>query len=126
MSSQILGVVGTALVIAGYVPQVFHMVKERCTAGISIPAFALWCSASLLFLIHATMIQDPVFVGVQTVNLVASGFILWFSKKHEGEVCPTHASSTQRVQPPNWGDGTARSSSVVCDVIHSTSRSGPL
>lgn len=50
-TSQIFGVVGTGLVIVGYVPQILHLVKERCTAGISIPAFALWCSASLLFLI---------------------------------------------------------------------------
>lgn len=104
MSSQMFGLVGTVLVIVGYAPQVFHMVKERCTAGISIPACALWCSASLLFLIHATMIEDAVFVGVQIVNLVASGFIVWFSKRHEGEVCPTHrqldaARSTRFVRP---------------------------
>ena len=90
MSSQILGFVGTGLVIVGYFPQVFHMVRERCTAGISIPAFALWCSASSLFLIHATVIGDAVFVGVQIVNLMAGGFIVWFCKRHEGEVCPSH------------------------------------
>jgi hypothetical protein len=56
----------------------------------SIPAFALWCSASLLFLIHATMIRDAVFIAVQVVNLAAGGFIVWFCKRHEGEVCPSH------------------------------------
>ena len=89
-TSQILGVVATGLVIGGYVPQIVHLVKERCTAGISVPAFALWCLASLLFLIHAAMIKDAVFVGVQTVNLVAGGLIVWFCKKYEGEVCPFH------------------------------------
>jgi uncharacterized protein with PQ loop repeat len=89
-SSQIVGFVGTALVIVGYCPQILHMVRERCTAGISIPAFALWCSASLLFLIHATMIRDAVFIAVQVVNLAAGGFIVWFCKRHEGEVCPSH------------------------------------
>ena len=88
--SQVLGVVATGLVIAGYVPQIVHLVKERCTAGISISAFALWCLASLLFLIHAAMIKDAVFVAVQSVNLVAAGLIVWFCKKHEGEVCPFH------------------------------------
>jgi uncharacterized protein with PQ loop repeat len=63
-TSQILGFVGTALVIGGYIPQIVHLVKERCTAGISIPAFSLWCVASLLFLLHAAVIQDTVFVGV--------------------------------------------------------------
>ena len=76
--SQILGFVGTGLVVTGYVPQIVHLIKERCTAGISIPAFSLWCAASLLFLIHAVVIRDIVFVGVQTVNLAAGGLIVWF------------------------------------------------
>jgi uncharacterized protein with PQ loop repeat len=88
--SQILGIVATGLVIGGYVPQIVHLVKERCTAGISIPAFTLWCLASFLFLIHAAMIEDAVFVGVQTVNLFAGGVIVGFCKKYEGEVCPFH------------------------------------
>jgi uncharacterized protein with PQ loop repeat len=103
MSSQILGFVGTGLVIVGYFPQVFHMVKERCTAGISIPAFALWCSASLLFLIHAAMIEDAVFVGVQVVNLIAGGFIVWFCRKHDGEVCPSHRGAYSRAHELHAG-----------------------
>ena len=39
--SQILGFAGTALVIAGYIPQIVRLIKERCTAGINIPAFSL-------------------------------------------------------------------------------------
>ena len=89
-TTQILGFVGTGLVIVGYVPQILHLVKERCTAGISIPAFSLWCAASLLFLVHATMIGDAVFVLVQIVNLVAGGLIVVFCKRYEGEVCPFH------------------------------------
>jgi uncharacterized protein with PQ loop repeat len=100
ISSQILGFVGTSLVIVGYLPQVVHMLKERCTAGISIPTFVLWSCASLLFLIHATMIGDAVFVAVQLVNLVAGGYIAWFSKRHEGQVCPSHQrESNPHVHP---------------------------
>jgi len=90
IDSQMLGVVATGLVIGGYVPQIVHLVKERCTVGISIPAFVVWCLASLLFLIHATVIGDAVFVGVQTVNLIAGGLIVGFCKKYEGGVCPFH------------------------------------
>jgi uncharacterized protein with PQ loop repeat len=89
-TSQILGFVGTVLVIGGYIPQIVHLIKERCPAGISIPAFSLWCTAALLFLIHAVMIRDSVFVGVQIVNLGAGGLIVVFCKRHEGEVCPFH------------------------------------
>jgi len=88
--SQIVGFAGTALVITGYVPQIHHLVKEQCTAGVSVPAFAVWCAASLLFLVHATMIRDVVFVGVQIVNLAAGSLIVAFCKKYAGQVCPAH------------------------------------
>jgi uncharacterized protein with PQ loop repeat len=89
-TTQILGSVATGLVIVGYIPQIVHLIKERCTAGLSISAFSLWCTASFLFLIHAAMIGDAVFVGAQTVNLVAGGLIVGFCKRYEGQVCPFH------------------------------------
>ena len=92
-ATEILGFVGTGLVIVGYVPQIVHLVKERCTAGISVPAFFLWCAASLLFLIHAVVIRDAVFLVVQAVNLVAGGLIVAFCKRYEGEVCPFHRNA---------------------------------
>ena len=84
--------------IVGYIPQIVHLIKERCTPGISILAFSLWCSASLLFLIHATMIEDAVFVGVQVVNLVAGGLIVWFCKRYRGHVCPFHRELYSRLE----------------------------
>lgn len=89
-TSQILGIVATGLVVVGYVPQIAHLISQHCTAGISISAFSLWCLASLLFLIHAAMIGDPVFVVVQAVNLVAAALIVGYSTKYKGEVCPFH------------------------------------
>jgi uncharacterized protein with PQ loop repeat len=88
--SQLAGHVGTALVIVGYVPQIHHLIKERCTAGLSLRAFTVWLLASLLFLIHAALIRDVVFVGVQIVNLVAGGVIVAFCKKYDGRVCSYH------------------------------------
>jgi uncharacterized protein with PQ loop repeat len=88
--SQLLGLGGTGLVIAGYAPQIHHLIKERCTAGLSLPAFAVWSLASLLFLIHAALIRDLVFVGVQVVNLVAGGVIVAFCKRYDGQVCAYH------------------------------------
>jgi uncharacterized protein with PQ loop repeat len=102
--SQFLGFLGTGLVIVGYVPQVFHLVRERCTAGISIPAFALWSLASLFFFIHATMIGDAVFVAVQVVNVVAGGLIVGFCKRYEGQVCPTHRRAHATVEHANRPD----------------------
>jgi len=107
ITSQIVGFVGTDLVIGGYIPQIVHLIKERCTVGISIPAFFLWCAASLLFLIHAAIIHDVVFVGVQIVNLVAGGLIVGFCKRYEGQVCLFHrelyCGFGKTVRSPYWG-----------------------
>jgi uncharacterized protein with PQ loop repeat len=100
-TTQILGFVGTGLVIVGYIPQIVHLIKERCTAGMSITAFSLWCAASLLFLIHAVVIRDAVFVGVQTVNLAAGSLIVVFCKRYEGQVCSFHREAHQ---PPTASD----------------------
>jgi uncharacterized protein with PQ loop repeat len=93
ISSQALGFAGTALVIGGYVPQIVHLIRQRCTAGMSLPAFSLWCVASLFFLIHAVMIRDAVFMGVQTVNLIAGALIVGFCKRYEGRVCDYHRNN---------------------------------
>jgi uncharacterized protein with PQ loop repeat len=55
------------MVVAGYVPQVRHPIKEHCSAGVSTPAFVLWCSSSLLFLVHAVVIGDAIFDSVIVV-----------------------------------------------------------
>jgi uncharacterized protein with PQ loop repeat len=89
-TSQLLGAVATAVVVAGYVPQLAHLIRQRCTAGMSVPAFSLWCLASLLFLINAVIIYDAVFIAVQTVNIVAGALIVVLCRKYKGHVCPFH------------------------------------
>lgn len=39
---EILGVVGIALSLAAYVPQVVHLGREHCSAGVSTRAWAMW------------------------------------------------------------------------------------
>jgi uncharacterized protein with PQ loop repeat len=91
--SQMLGAAATVLVIAGYIPQISHLVKERCTAGISVPAFSLWLTASALFLVHAAIIDDAVFVVAQSINLAAGGTIVALCKTYKGHVCPFHGGA---------------------------------
>ena len=89
-TSQILGLIASALVLAGYVPQIHHLATEHCSAGISIRAFVLWTSASLLFLIHAFMIEDVVFMCVQLINLAAGCAIVVLSRRYQSKLCPAH------------------------------------
>jgi len=50
--SKILGFVGTGLVASGYVPQIVHLITERCTAGIGVPGFSVWSGDMLAVATH--------------------------------------------------------------------------
>ncbi len=89
--SEILGYAGTALVIIAYAPQINHLIKEQCSAGISLRAYYLWSLASAFFLIHSLMIWDMVFIVVQIVNLILGGLVIFFTKKLHGQVCLSHS-----------------------------------
>lgn len=93
---QILGFVGTGLVAVAYIPQIHHLIKEHCSAGISIKAYALWFLASVFFLIHAAMIIDAVFIAVQVVNLLAIFVIVIYAKRYEKQICEMHLATHAR------------------------------
>jgi uncharacterized protein with PQ loop repeat len=105
--SQLPGIVGTIMVIAGYVPQVRHLIKERCSAGVSTRGFALWCASSMLFLVHAVVLRDAVFVIVQVLSLVANGSVVFYARRYRGQFCPVHGGTSPRPIRPK---GNARSS----------------
>lgn len=94
--SQVFGFAGTAIVAVAYIPQIRHLIKEHCSAGISVQAYSLWFLASLLILAHAAMIKDIVFVFVQCVNLAAICVIVICCKEYENQMCPTHLTSCLR------------------------------
>jgi uncharacterized protein with PQ loop repeat len=97
--SAILGAVAITLVIVGYLPQISHLIKERCSAGISVAAFSMWLAASALFFIHAALMDDVVFLVAQTVNLTAGGIVVALCQTYKGHVCSFHAT---RGQDRHW------------------------
>lgn len=88
--SQALGFLGTGLVIIAYIPQITHLVRERCSAGISLIAYVLWLIASLCLLIHALFQADSVFIALQGTQLVTSSIILFFGWKYKDSRCALH------------------------------------
>jgi len=81
---QILAFAATTIVAVGYLPQIIHLVKEHCSAGISLTAWASWVVASLLFYSHAISIRDPVFITLLTVQLLAQVTILMLARRYRG------------------------------------------
>lgn len=91
LAVEIIGFVGSGLVIWAYVPQIRHLVKEHCSVGISRRAYVLWFIAALFLLAHAVMIRDVVFIFLQTANTLLTLVILIFAEKYKNGVCTTHA-----------------------------------
>jgi uncharacterized protein with PQ loop repeat len=86
--SQILGLAGTSIVAAAYIPQIRHLIKEHCSAGISIRAYSLWFLGA--FLAYAGMIRDIVFIIAQVLNLVAICAIVIYARSYENKFCIMH------------------------------------
>jgi hypothetical protein len=72
-----------------YVPQVVHLGKEQCSAGISRRAWAMWLVASLLVGAVAVHRGDLVFIALQLSTLTAATIILVLAQKYRGRVCAT-------------------------------------
>ena len=91
-----VGFLGTALVIIAYVPQIHHLITERCSAGISLKAYALWFVAGFLMLVHAAAIGDPVFMALQGYQIGAGALIIFFGWKYQNSFCETHRHSAEQ------------------------------
>lgn len=87
---QILGFGGSVLMIFAYAPQIYHLIKEHCSAGISRYTYALWLIASILLFGHAVGIHDIAFIILQIINAVATGTVLFFAEKYKYGLCPSH------------------------------------
>jgi uncharacterized protein with PQ loop repeat len=81
---EILGIAGITISMLAYVPQVVHLGKEQCSAGISRRAWAMWLVASLLVGAVAVHRGDPVFIALQLSTLTAASIILILEVPREG------------------------------------------
>jgi uncharacterized protein with PQ loop repeat len=89
--SQVVGFVGTVIMLGAYLPQIVHLQRERCSGGISRPAYALWLFASVLILAHAIIVRDPIFVALQLGNAFATSITLLLSVRYKNNLCHAHA-----------------------------------
>ena len=89
--SELVGFAGVGLAGAAYVPQLTHLVHERCSAGVSRAAFATWLVSSLLITARAVTVGETVFVVLGGVQIAALAAIVGLSTRYVGEVCASHA-----------------------------------
>ena len=90
MSTNWVGFTGTLIVIVAYLPQIAHLVRAQCSAGISLRAYGLWLISSLLLLAHAFRLNDAVFIALQSYQLGATMTIVVFAWKYKNSTCELH------------------------------------
>jgi len=88
--SEMVGLSAAGLAAYAYVPQISHLIKERCSAGLSERAYALWLGSSLLMTVHAVSIRSVVFIVLGLQQIVATGAVAYFCRRYRGQACPSH------------------------------------
>ena len=88
---ELIGVAGIGLSMLAYLPQVVHLARERCSAGVSRRAWAMWLVSSVLIGTLALHRHDPVFILLQVSSLASAAVILALAHRYRGLSCPTHA-----------------------------------
>jgi hypothetical protein len=89
-ATELAGFIGAGLAGAAYVPQIWHLISERCSAGLSRVAFGVWLAASLLVTTHAVAIGATVFIVLGAIQLAATAVILVYTTKYEHSYCASH------------------------------------
>ena len=92
---ETLGVAGIVISMLAYVPQVVHLGRQHCSAGISRRAWAMWLVSSLLVGTLAVHRRDLVFILLQLSTLTSAAVILTLAQRYRGMVCEVHALRSQ-------------------------------
>jgi PQ loop repeat len=89
-ATQIAGFAGAGLAGAAYIPQISHLIRARCSAGISRLAFEVWLLASVLTTVRAIAIHAGVFIVLGGIQIVATALIMVCATRYQGTPCPVH------------------------------------
>ena len=86
-ATEIAGFVGAGLAGAAYVPQISHLIRARCSAGISRLAFEAWLLASVLTTARAIAIHADVFIVLGGIQIVATTLIMLYAMQYRDRPC---------------------------------------
>src|ERR1700751_3294561 len=89
-TTEIAGFVGAGLAGMAYVPQISHLIRARCSAGISRLAFGVWLLASILTTAHSIDTHASVFIVLGGVQIVARVLIMVYAIRYKDSACPVH------------------------------------
>jgi lipid-A-disaccharide synthase-like uncharacterized protein len=100
---ELVGIAGIAISVLAYLPQVVHLAREHCSAGVSGRAWAMWLTSSVLVGALAVHRHDAVFVLLQLSTLTSALIILFLVHRYRGMVCAAHARAYAHATPERVG-----------------------
>src|SRR5215471_19209806 len=106
IATQIGGFVGAGLAGAAYIPQISHLIRAHCSAGISRLAFGVWLLSSLLITARAVAIGAGVFIVLGVIQIVATALIVVCAVRYKDTPCPVHRPRQPAVRTAT-GTGTS-------------------
>jgi hypothetical protein len=89
-ATEIAGFAGAGLAGTAYIPQISHLIRARCSAGISRLAFEAWLLASVLTTARAIAIGAGVFIMLGGIQIVATALIMVCTIRYKDTPCPVH------------------------------------
>ena len=101
-TTEIAGFFGAGLAGAAYVPQIFHLIRARCSAGISRLAFEVWLLASLLTTARAIAIHAGVFIVLGGIQIVATALIMACATRYKDTPCAIHLPRQRTAKTARW------------------------
>jgi MtN3 and saliva related transmembrane protein len=66
-----LGLIGSIIFAAAYIPQIVHLVKIKDSTGISISSWMIWLLGAILLLVYAIHLHDIVFLVLTILETAA-------------------------------------------------------
>ena len=132
-ATEIAGFVGAGLSGAAYVPQISHLIRARCSAGISRMAFEVWLLASVLTMTRAIAIHAGVFIALGAIQTVATALIMFYAARYKDKPCPSHlpgqpmakaatGTATTGNEPGSW----RRAARSIAESATPAEHGGPL
>ena len=88
---EFVGIAGIVISVLAYLPQVVHLARQHCSAGVSGRAWAMWLASSLMVGALALHRHDPVFILLQVSTLLSATVIIVLVHRYRGMICLTHA-----------------------------------
>jgi uncharacterized protein with PQ loop repeat len=98
VSIEWLGFAAITLSVLAYLPQITHLIKEHCSAGLSPGAYCTWVASAVLLLTYSIAKNDPVFILLQSYQAAAGSLIFYFCLRYKGQLCEAHGGEPLSVR----------------------------